>query len=256
MISIMLIVGTIVTFIFEKLQIYERSVGGMLNHKFYFCGAGKENKNDYIRISNELMKKMRVDLRKYKFTWCEYDEPRYGLSNQVNMLSSEELMQIRECLLKQSEDEWEYDKFMGFLERAIFEAKEVRYEYVTTWGLMHKFYICDVFPTESIMDYNYYKYNYDYISIHDQFIMENYNVFKNVKLYWNNTETVGNGFAYYGETLISTQMAQELLDVMAEYLKDNMSEEAMYFRGREYDVLVEILEEALAKNKVVIHFGI
>ena len=155
----------------------------MLNHKFYFCGAGKENKNDYIRISNELMKKMRVDLRKYKFTWCEYDEPRYGLSNQVNMLSSEELMQIRECLLKQSEDEWEYDKFMGFLERAIFEAKEVRYEYVTTWGLMHKFYICDVFPTESIMDYNYYKYNYDYISIHDQFIMENYNVFKNVKLY-------------------------------------------------------------------------
>lgn len=51
-------------------------------------------------------------------------------------------------------------------------------------------------------------------------------------------------------------MAQELLNVMAEYLKDNMSEEAMYFRGREYDVLVEILEEAVAKNKVVIHFGI
>ena len=43
---------------------------------------------------------------------------------------------------------------------------------------------------------------------------------------------------------------------MAEYLKDNTSEEAVYFKGKDYDVLVGILEEAIMKNKVVIHFGV
>ena len=228
----------------------------MVNHKFYFEGANKDDKENYIRISHELIKKMKSDLRKYKFIWREYDEPRYGLSDQVDVLKPKELRQVKACLLKQLKDEWEYDKFMSFIDRALAEGKDVMHDYSNWAGRRHNFVICDQFPTEEIMDYNYYLYNYDFIWISDQFISEYYDVFKKVDLYWNNTETKASGFCYYGETLISTQMAQELLDVMAAYLKDNMSEAAVYFRGRDYDVLVGVLEEAVAKNKVVIHFGV
>lgn len=227
----------------------------MLNHKFYFEGATKDDKEKYVRVSHELIEKMKPDLREFKFTWQECDEPRYGFSAYVKVLNAEELEQIKKCLLKQPKNEWEFEKFMRFIDKALAEGKDVIHDYFNWSGRRHEFVVCDEFPTEKIMDYNYYRYNYDFVLINDQYISENYGVFKNVKLYWNDTETKDDGFNYYGRTLISTRMAQELLDAMAEYLKDNTSEEAVYFKGKDYDVLVGILEEAIMKNKVVIHFG-
>lgn len=64
------------------------------------------------------------------------------------------------------------------------------------------------------------------------------------------------GFNYYGITILSPQMARELLDVMEKFLNSNISEEAEYFKGKEYDALCEILNEAILYDKFVIHFGI
>lgn len=234
----------------------------MLNHKFYFEGAKKDG-DGYIRISDALIEKMGKDLIRYKFHWCEYDEPQYGFGSQVLSLGMKEVRQLKECLSRQPETEWEYQKFMGMLDRAIVEGRELMHDSGAPWGPFHDFVICDAFPTKEGMhedgkriDYTYFRRKYALIKIPDQFIMENYDVFKHVQLYWSGTVDLGGGFHYYGDTWITTQMAQELLDFMEEYLRGNTSEAAVYFKGREYDILVSILETAIAENKVVIHFGI
>jgi len=223
----------------------------MLNHKFYLSGASKEDKDSYIRISDKFIEKIKPDLLRYKFTWSGYEYPRNGLSPDITVIKLEELNQIKCCLLKWSADK-EYNKFMLLINRAIAKGKEIIHESGSPGSLVHDFIICSEFPEE--IDYKDYKANF--IKIQDQFIMENYDVFKTVELYWENTENKIGGFNYYGTTLITPQMAQELIDAMAKFLKDNDSEEAEYFVGEEYDILVEILNKAIADNKVIIHFGI
>lgn len=90
----------------------------------------------------------------------------------------------------------------------------------------------------------------------DQFIMENYDIFKTVEMYWENTKEKKRGFNYYGITIISPEMAHELLDAMEMFLDGNISEKAEYFRGKEYDTLCTILNEAILHKKFVMHFGI
>lgn len=237
----------------------------MLYHEFYFRDSSKgyERKpgDEFIRISDELIKKMEPDLKEYKFAWCEYDEPRYGFGSQVTVMSPEEVRQLKECLLKQSENEWEYHKFMWMLDKALKEGRELVHDGGEPWGPYHSFVICDKLPTEETMkdrriDYRYYMSNYLHVHMPDQFIMKNYDVFKHVQLYWGSMNKKGGGFDYYGHTWITPQMAQELLDLMDNYLKDDISEAAEYFVGEEYDLLVSILKTAIAENKVVLHFGI
>lgn len=95
-----------------------------------------------------------------------------------------------------------------------------------------------------------------FIKLPDQFIMENYNVFKRVKMYWESTEWKRDGFNYYGTTLITSNMAQDLLETMKDYLQNNTSEQAEYFAGREYELLSNILRKAVEEEKVILHFGI
>lgn len=224
----------------------------MLNHKFYISDADKKDSAVYIRISDTLIEKMKSDLFKYKFTWSGYEVPQYGLSSDITIIRTDEVNYLRECLIKQSEQEKEYQKFMALINKALLEKKEIIHESGSVGSLVHDFVICDEIPT--IISYS--KYKNHFIKIQDQFIMENYDVFKTVKMYWENTEDKKGGFNYYGITILSPQMARELLDVMEKFLNDNISEETEYFKGKEYDALCEILNEAILYNKFVIHFGI
>ena len=118
--------------------------------------------------------------------------------------------------------------------------------------MVHDFVICSEFP-ETIA---YTDYRDKFVKIQDQFILDNYDVFEKVELYWGNTQTVERGFNYYGVTLLSTQMAQQLKDAMSDFLEHNTSEKAAYFAGEEYDTLTALLYKAIKENKGIIHFGI
>ncbi len=222
----------------------------MLNHKFYFSDTGK--KDNYIRISDVLMQKMKLDLLKYKFIWNGEDDLQYGLSPDITIISTDAIKNLKNCLLKQSKHEKEYDKFMTFINMAMTDNKEIIHENGSPNCMVHDFVICNKFPEKII--YNNYKK--DLIKIQDQFILDNYNVFKTVDLYWEDIEHKNRGFNYYGTTLITSQMAKELRERMIEYLKDNNSEQAEYFVGNEYDILCKILDRAISEDKVIIHFGI
>ena len=224
----------------------------MLNHKFYISDAKQDESDCYIRISNIFIEKMVPDLHKCKFTWNGYDKPKYGLSPDITVIKPEALIQIKDCLSKQSEYEEEYPKFMRLVDKALAGRKEVIHESGRPGRLVHDFVICSDFPEN--IDYKTLKNQF--IQIQDQFFMENLDVFEPVKLYWENTENKNEGFNYYGTTLINPQMAQELINAMTEFLKDNATEKAKYFIGEEYDQLVEILSKAILENKVIIHFGI
>lgn len=224
----------------------------MLNHKFYILDADKNDREFYIRISDTLIEKMKSDLLKYKFTWSGYEVPKYGLSSDITTIKADEVNGLRDCLMKQSEQEKEYKKFMALINKALLGKKEIIHENGSVGSLVHDFVICDEIPT--IISYSQYKNHF--IKIQDQFIMENYDVFKSVEMYWENVKVKKRGFNYYGITIISPQMAHELLDVMEEFLDGNISEKAEYFKGKEYDTLCAILNEAILHNQFVIHFGI
>lgn len=224
----------------------------MLNHKFYILNADKSDREVYIRISDTLIEKMKSDLIKCKFTWSGYEVPKYGLSSDITTIKADEVNGLRDCLMKQSEQEKEYKKFMALINKALLEKKEIIHENGSVGSLVHDFVICDEIPT--IISYSQYKNHF--IKIQDQFIMENHDVFKSVEMYWKNTKVKKGGFNYYGITIISPQMAHDLLDVMEEFLDGNISEKAEYFKGKEYDTLCAILNEAILHDQFVIHFGI
>jgi len=237
----------------------------MLNHKFYLDDQLDNNEGNFIRISDEFMSKLKPDLLKYKFTWNGFDEPQYGLDRSLTFLNTSQINQLKLCLLKQSQDEKEYNKFISLIDKAINENREIRHVSGERGLLVHNFIICDKVPSEikyscfknkvpSEIKYSCFKNKS--IEIQDQFILDNYDVFSQVKLYWRNLSTKEYGFNYYGVTIISPEMAQTLLDVMHEYLKDNHTEKAEYFLGEEYDILRELLTDAISENKFIIHYGV
>lgn len=222
----------------------------MLNHKFYLDGADENDMARYIRISDTFIEKMKPDLSQYKFLWNGYECPQYGLSHDFTIIKLEELKQLKACVLNYSEQSKEKNKLNTLIDKAIEEKKELIHK--SPDCMPHDFVICTEFPDEI----NYNNYKNEFIKIPDQFIMENYNVFNKVSLYWGSTKEKGNGFNYYGVTLISSKMAQELIDTMENYLKNNTSEQALYFVGREYSILLDILIKAVEEEKVILHFGI
>ena len=222
----------------------------MLNHTFEFM----DNKDKSIRISDKFMQKMKLDLLKYKFTWNGYDEPRYGLNNGGwTFINPDQIAQLKSCLLKQSENEKEYTKLMDFIELALKENKEIHH-IDGAGSMVHPFIICEKMPADlkNIPASLIIKK----IHIHDQFILDYYEVFSEAPLYWDFLSADKNGFNYYGNTIISPEAAQKLIDAMDKYLKDNHSEEAEYFLGEDHDLLREMLTKAILENMYIIHFGL
>lgn len=224
----------------------------MLNHKFYLVETNKEEQDCYIRISCTLMKKIWKSLTQYKFIWNGYDDFQYGFSNDITIITPEEIPLVKECLLKEKIFNKESYKLMKLIDKAILENKEVIHENGNPGTLAHNFVVCSELPEKN--DYNSYKNKST--KIQDQFILDYYDVFKTVDLYWENLENKKEGFNYYGITIITSHMARELLNAMEKFLKNNTSEKAEYFAGDEYDILTNVLNKAIIENKMIIHFGI
>lgn len=224
----------------------------MLNHKFYFADADKEEKDCYIRISCMFMKKIWKSLAQYKFIWNGYDDPQYGFSDDITIITPEKLQQVKECIIKEKIFDKESCKLMKLIEKGISDNKEVIHENGNPGNMVHDFVICSEFPER--VDYNDYRGKF--IEIQDQFILDYYDVFKTVDLYWDNLKNKKEGLNYYGMTIITSHMARELLNAMENFLKNNTSEKAEYFAGEDYDKLAAVLNKAMTEDGVIIHFGI
>jgi len=224
----------------------------MLNHKFFLDDQGDYTEDNYIRVSDEFVSKMKPDLLKFKFTWNGYVEPQYGLNRGLTFMNTNQINHLKTCLLMQPQNEKEYAKLMALIDRAINEKKDIHHEGGERGSLSHDFVICDYLPSEI----NYRDLVDISVKIQDQFIRENYDAFSKVMLFWEDLLNQEYGFNYYGITIISPVMAQRLLDAISEYLKDNCSEKAEYFVGEEDDILRGLLMKSISENKFIIHFGV
>lgn len=221
----------------------------MLNHRFYL--ESNSNQREFIRISDKFIKKMESELLRHRFIWNGYDEPMNGLNKGLTFFKINDIKVLRTCLLEHS-GEKEYNKFMNFIDRAISVGAEICHEDGSHGSLAHGFILVSDLPDEI----SYRDFEKDAIKIQDQFIREYYDVFKNVEMFWDTTEEKGNGFNYYGDTIITPIMAQELVNNINEFLTNHGSEEAEYFVGEEFDLLLNILNQAVLENKYIVHFGI
>ncbi|MGG5314613.1 hypothetical protein [Enterococcus sp. AZ072] len=230
----------------------------MLNHKFYKYDENFQiqffQKDDYIQISNRLIEDLGNCLNKHQFTEYNSEKKVYGLSGNDTLLDREDILYVQNCISLKSSISPEYAKFRSFLEDCLSNGKQVLHidGSPLTGSLIHDFILCKEIPK----DLNPRKYKSTSIKIQDQFIEENYNVFKDVKMYWNNLDTKDQGFNYYGITIITPEIAEKLLQTVEAFLAGNESEQAKYFVGDEWDTLKQILETAIAEDKFVIHFGI
>jgi len=120
--------------------------------------------------------------------------------------------------------------------------------------IAHDFILCSRCP-DNLEEFLLEKRS-EFTKIHDQFIQEYYEVFSNVKLFWNEVGNYGDGFCYYGISIITPEMAEDLKVAIVHYLKDNKTEKAEYFLGEELDVLNDLLEESVKSKKILLHFGI
>lgn len=222
----------------------------MLHHKFYLsCEPEKSS----IRISDTLIRKMQKDLLQFKFTWNGYSEPKYGLGRDGTIIQPTEVKNLQVCLMRQSHQEQEYAKFMRLIDRAMEGKQGIIHIDGSQEKLTHKFVLIDHIPP--VINPKLAQ-EMECVEIQDQFFRENFNVFQSVKTYWDTPDQMGVGFNYYGITIITSEMAQNLLTAMALFIKNNSSEQAQYFVGEEYDELDKILSDAVAKQQILIHFGI
>ena len=230
----------------------------MLNHKFYKYDENFQiqfvQEDDFIRISHSLIQELSNCLSKHIFTEYNSEEKIYGLNGSDTLLGKEDILYLQKCLVSNSSNAPEYMKFMSFLEECLSSGNQVLHVdgSPSTGGLIHDFILCKELPE----DLNPRKYKSISIKIQDQFIEENYDVFKNVKMYWNNMYTIDQGFSYYGITIITPDIARNLLETVGTYLDGNKAEQAEYFIGNEWNTLKQILETSISEGKLVIHFGI
>lgn len=230
----------------------------MLNHKFYKYDENFQiqfvKEDDYIRISNHLIEDLGSCLRRHLFTEYNSEQKIYGLSKSDTLLDEADILYLKNCLALKDSNSREYTKFMSFLEYCLSNGKQALHVdgSPSTVGLIHDFVLCKELPK----DLDPRKYKNIGIKIQDQFIEENYDVFKNVKMYWNNTDNIDQGFKYYGITIITPEIAGKLLQTVKTFLEGNTSEQAEYFVGDDWDTLKKILETAISEDQFIIHFGI
>lgn len=224
----------------------------MLYHEFSLFDSTTDKEYNMIRISDSFVQKMMPELSKYKFTWSGYCQPQYGLSRDFTIIQTQEVIQLKTCLLHQSHNQREHAKLLKLIDNALENQLGIIHQNGAPGHLVHKFVLCDKVPEQlSIL-----LYRDSCVEIPDQFIRENYDVFKNVFLYWSYPNQTGPGFNYYGTTIITPSMAQLLLDTMARFLYNNSSEMSEYFVGEEYDTLCTLLKKAIERNRFLVHFGI
>lgn len=230
----------------------------MLNHKFYKYDENFQiqftQEYDFIRISNNLIESLKNCLNKHLFTEYNSEQKIYGLSKYDTLLGKEDILYIRSCLVSSGSTSLETIKFMTFLDDCLVNENQVLHidGSPSTGGLIHDFVLCKEVPK----DIDPRKYKGISFKIQDQFIEENYDVFKNVKMYWNNLDNVDQGFNYYGITIITPEIAEELLQTVKIFLEENKSEQTEYFVGDDWDTMKKIFEMAIAENKFIIHFGV
>ncbi|WP_339101701.1 hypothetical protein [Candidatus Enterococcus clewellii] len=169
-------------------------------------------------------------------------------------MNSEGIEYFIACLNEKFNEENEYEKFVNFLETGLFNHKKIVHADGSPkfGGLIHKFVLCNKIPEQAQSS----DFENELIKIQDQFIEENYNVFKNVTFYWNELGNLEQGFNYYGRTIITPDQASEMLQAVYVFLEEDESEQAEYFIGKDWDKLEKILKTAIAKKKMILHFGI
>lgn len=224
----------------------------MLYHKFSFFESNINEEYNTIRISDSFVQKMMPELLKYKFTWSGYSRPKYGLSRDFTIIRPRKIGQLKACLMLQPQSEHEYAKLLKFIDEALANQLGIIHQNGAPSNLVHEFMLCDKLPQELSIRL----YRDSCVKIQDQFILENYDVFKEVFLYWNSLNQTGPGFNYHGTTIITPPMAQLLLDTMSQFLENNSSEMAEYFIGEEYDILCDLLRKSVTYHQFLIHFGV
>jgi len=215
---------------------------------------GHENGNDFIRISDELVQNLNQDLKKYKFISrnSREGEEVEGLCEATTLIDEKGILYLKGALLSQTCIEKEVKKFLAFIDRCLQHGNVIIHR-DAAYKMCHKFVILDNIPSE-IESSN--DFQGELLKIYDQFIMEHYDVFKKVEMYWNDTHKKGGGFNYYGVTILTPEMTKNLIDEIERFLENNESEEAEYFLGEEYNQLMVIFNKSISENKYVIHFGI
>jgi len=84
------------------------------------------------------------------------------------------------------------------------------------------------------------------IRISDDFVLKYHEAIRKVKMYNAGTGEIIDGLAYYGITVLDSQMAANLKAELLPFF--NESEDCR--------MLIAILEEAISQNKHIIHFGV
>ncbi|MEO1769341.1 hypothetical protein [Candidatus Enterococcus ferrettii] len=230
----------------------------MLNHKFYKYDENFQidsvQEEDFIRISNRLIEDLKSCLSRHVFTEYNLGDKVYGLSKYNTLLDKEDILYLQNCLALKGSTSSEYVKFRSFLEDCLSNGKQVLHEDGSplTGGLIHDFILCKEVPD----DLDPRKYKSISIKIQDQFILDNYDVFKDVDMYCNNLDNLEQGFNYHGITIITPEIAEKILQTGRTFLKGNKSEQAEYFVGDDWEILKQVLETAIADDQFIIHFGI
>jgi hypothetical protein len=82
--------------------------------------------------------------------------------------------------------------------------------------------------------------------ISDDFILENHIPIRKVKMFWETLDNEEYGLNYYDATVINRSMAEELKRELQQYCETS----------EDLDKLVNLLEQAIANDMYIIHFGI
>ena len=116
--------------------------------------------------------------------------------------------------------------------------------------LAHEFILCSELPEGkiSIDDFDRDKM----LIISDDFILNNYELLKKVKMYNPDLKKDISGFEYYGTTIIDNAAAQHLKDELETYF----GRPPIIKGGVDAMNLVNLLNVAIKENKYIIHFGV
>ena len=109
----------------------------------------------------------------------------------------------------------------------------------------HEFGIMKNTPKQQVRFDSYEPEKYSPITIIDDSYIEPILLeLQQVPCYWHTRQRPEQGLAYYGITLIPPDSIEQFLAILERQ------------NGDEYEQLINLLKQAMAENKYVIHFGI
>ncbi len=110
--------------------------------------------------------------------------------------------------------------------------------------LIHEFTTCTEMPSDCLELFRNEREKF--LTISDDFILDNYKYTTKVKMYFSYPDRLEYGLAYHGITVLDYKMAKQLKEVMVENCKP----------CEDLTKLVGVLDEAIKEKKYVIHYGI